>query len=217
MTQVETLAIHGEEICSKDADVHRLESLFGTPGLQLATLLSPKNGYYAFENALHVFPECSTETEIGIVEWNAQDLWRKEYGDAVADAVFFAEDVFGMQFCLREGQVARFDPETAEFEHIAADLVGWVALILGDSDYWTGCPVLREWQSKNGPLMPGFRLCPTIPFVLGGEFAASNLYSVDAVLGMQYRASVACQLRDVPDGATIKLQVADSVGGVEGE
>jgi hypothetical protein len=45
--------------------------------------------------------------------------------------------------------------------------------------------------------------------VLGGEFSVENLHAVEAVKGMKYRGSIAVQLRDLPDGTPVKLNVID--------
>jgi hypothetical protein len=45
-----------------------------------------------------------------------------------------------------------------------------------------------------------------VPFVLGGEFVLDNMYMADAVEGMRFRADIARQIKDLPDGAEIKLK-----------
>ena len=82
-------------------------------------------------------------------------------------------------------------------------------MILADYDRWTGYSILHEWQMRNGQLSQGYRLVPTIPFVLGGEFTIANLTAMEAVQGMKYRASVARQIHGLPDGSKIKLIVTD--------
>ena len=37
-------------------------------------------------------------------------------------ALFFAEDVFGGQFCLRSDGVYTFDPETGDFDKLASSI-----------------------------------------------------------------------------------------------
>ena len=85
---------------------------------------------------------------------------------------------------------------------LAEDVQGWAAVILDDHDVLTGYSLAHEWQDRHGALPEGRRLLPKVPFVLGGDFAIGNLYCAGAVEGMRARASLATQLRDVPDGAT---------------
>ncbi|WP_140216091.1 hypothetical protein [Pseudomonas oryzihabitans] len=80
-------------------------SLAGRLADQLLEMLTIRNGFYTLENALHVFPSSSTEEEIGLHEWNDPQLWRNGYEDAVTNCLFFAEDVFGGQFCVKENNV----------------------------------------------------------------------------------------------------------------
>jgi len=46
-----------------------------------------------------------------------------------------------------------------------------------------------------------------MPFVAGGEFVLDSLYLVDIIEGMRFRADIANQIKDLPDGAQIKFDV----------
>lgn len=173
---------------------------------ELCDLLSVKNGFYGFEAALLVRPIGHSGVPLGIREWNVPGLWKCEYGGSLDDALCFAEDVFGVQFALsREGIVA-IDPETGQLEQLASTLEEWAGAILTDCNYRTGYPLAHDWQRQNGPLTPGHRLLPKIPFVTGGEFVLENLYSAVDVEGMRFRGSVARQIHDVPDGGYVVFQ-----------
>jgi hypothetical protein len=203
-------AVGGEPVCQGVVDHSRIVEKFGTRVAdQLGPLLQLKNGFYAFEAALHVLSDVGATDETGLFEWNDEALWRQEYKGMANDAVFFAEDVFGMQFCIREGTVATFDPETGAFETMAADVEQWADKVLREYDVWTGYNVAHEWQVKHGPIPAGSRLVPSTPFVLGGEYSVRNLHVIEAVKGMKYRASIAVQIRDLPDGTPITLRVIE--------
>src|SRR5690242_19113144 len=75
----------------------------GKRGNELANLLTSRNGFVAFESALHVFPVGPVDEGYDLQQWNSPDLWRSAYGNLAEDALFFAEDIFGEQFCIREG------------------------------------------------------------------------------------------------------------------
>jgi len=176
---------------------------------ELLEMLSTRNGFYALESALHIFPSHSTESDIGLDEWNSESLWRSEYKEMLGNCLFFAEDLFGSQFCIKDNKVFTFDPETGEFEYLAENIEGWAQAIIEDYNALTGYPLAHEWQQNNGVLPSNKRLLPRVPFVAGGEFTLENLYLGSSVEGMQFRASIANQIKDLPDGAQIQLNVVD--------
>jgi hypothetical protein len=173
------------------------------------SVLEFKNGFYAFEGALHVFSDLGTKDEYGIIEWNSDDLWRRAYAGMAEDCVFFAEDIFGVQFCVRDGGISSFEPETGRFEHMARTVEEWAEKILEDYELWTGHRVASEWQQLHGPLPMGLRLVPKTPFVLGGDYAIDNMHALEAAKAMRFRASIAVQIRDLPDGTPVELRVVD--------
>ncbi|MFC0546016.1 SMI1/KNR4 family protein [Kutzneria chonburiensis] len=169
-------------------------------------LLLRKNGFYAFESALHVYASGdSSAPGRSIEEWNDGGLWKRAYGGLVTDGRFFAEDVFGGQFVLVGSTVYTFNPETAELSPFAEGVGGWAAEVLDQYDFVTGYSVAHAWQQAHGALPVGHRLVPRIPFVLGGEFVADNMVSVEAAVAMRYMGRLANELSDLPDGARIKF------------
>lgn len=141
-------------------------------------------------------------------KWNAPDLWRDTYGDLATDLYFFAEDAFGNQFAIQNDRIASFDAETGAVELFATTVEVWAERMMTDYELLSGFPLAHEWQTHNGPIAPGSRLVPKIPFVLGGEFTVENLHALDAVKGMRWRGDLARQIRDLPDGASVELKVA---------
>jgi len=187
-----------------------VERLAGDLLPQLKYLLGSKNGFVAFESALHVFSAGSAFGFYGLNEWNRPDLWVSEYGGVADGFLFFAEDIFGEQFGIREHAVYRFRPETAETEFLAGDLNGWAKAILDDCDYRTGYSVARDWQYKHGPLERGRRLAPVIPFTFKEtSYESSNFYAAEPVELMRFRAQLFLQTRNLQDGAGVKLQIVD--------
>lgn len=182
---------------------------FGALGRELQALLQNKNGFYAFESALHLFPAAQSQEHMMLERWNASDLWRYEYGPLAERALFFAEDAFGNQFCIHHERVCSFDAETGELNELGANLETWARALLNDYAFLTGYPLMHQWQSKNGALPAGMRLMPKVPFVLGGEYALNNLYPLEAARGMKSRGNLARQLKDLPDGARIEFRVVE--------
>lgn len=180
-----------------------------TSNTQLGVLLSKKNGFFAFEAALRVFPLETVTSSYGLKDWNSENLWRKVYGNLTQGLFFFAEDIFGGQFCLKNDGVYSFDPETAECKPIAKTIDEWAGVILRDYKILTGFPLAHLWQQTYGPLAPRERLVPKKFFVMGGEFSIENLVNVDGAKGLQIRGPIARQIHSLPDGTKIELEVTD--------
>lgn len=171
---------------------------------ELARMLARRNGFYAFASALHVFPDdpsCGRDVRA----WNAPALWRDAYGALADGCWFFAEDAFGEQFCVKDGRIHRFEPETGALTELAASVEAWAEIILADHRQETGWPVAHEWQTEHGALPEGTRLLPRMPFVTGGGYDLANLRVADAVRGMRWRGELALRLRGVADGETIPI------------
>ncbi len=187
----------------------QLLNMAGHLANDLVRILSKRNGFYAFESALHVFPAKSNQTEIGLDEWNENTLWRDAYQGMANNCLFFAEDAFGGQFCIKNSKIYTFDPETGDLNYLADDIENWAKQIMNDYNVLTGYPLMHQWQTKNGVPPVKMRLIPKIPFVAGGEFLLGNLYLADAVQGMKYRADIANQIKYLPDGGQIKLEIVN--------
>jgi hypothetical protein len=180
------------------------------PG-RLDELLESRNGFYAFESALHVLPQPAgpDPSTMDLGRWNDDALWRGGYGGLADGLTFFAEDLFGGQFALRDDDVVTFDPETGDVTRLAADLDGWAERLLEDYPLLTGQSLGHDWQALHGRLPAGMRLLPKRPFVLGGGYDVANLYALDATRGMRLRGELAVQLRDLPDGAMVRFKIVD--------
>ncbi|MGO2303322.1 MAG: hypothetical protein ACTH5W_01300 [Providencia sp.] len=172
---------------------------------ELAFVLEKKNGFYGFESALHLFPYESIGTEIGAIDWNKHDLWISEYKDMALGAFFFAEDIFGNQFCIKDDLIQIFDPEIGSFDKLAGNFEEWSKAILDDYSFLTGYSLANQWQNTYGKIPSMHRLIPKIPFVLGGEYTLENLYLSNSIDAMKFRASLALQIRNTPDGESISI------------
>ncbi len=175
---------------------------------KLDPLLSQRNGFYAFKQALHVFPCDKDQGFIDIASWNDPDVWVGSYEGYADGMLFFAEDVFGCQFGINDNGIYTFDPETADREWFATDCEAWAAKLLSDWNLYTGYSLASEWQTENGPLESGYRLVPKIPFVLNGDFASSNLYAMESSAAMKLRSSIAAQIRGKADGTKVTFRAS---------
>ena len=182
----------------------------GERGRELIGLLAHRNGFFAFESALLVRPLDCPASPLGMLQWNDTAQWKAEYKVDLSSVVFFAEDIFGVQFCVNHNAVNSFDPETGELAAIAGNLEDWARWVLEDARTRTGWPLAHLWQQQKGPLKLGTRLLPKVPFVFGGQFAVENLYALDETEGMRFRASIANQIHDSPDGSKVVLDIKRS-------
>ena len=67
--------------------------------------------------------------------------------------------------------------------------------------------MLKEWESENKKkLSDNGRLCPKIPFVIGGEYGAENLYESTFPHYIGSYANFAKQIKDLPDQTDIQIQ-----------
>ena len=201
-------------VCSSDISSgkgQKLPAAFHDYSLieDLINLLNKRNGFYGFESALHVFPVETDGEEIGLIGWNDNSLWIDCYDDLARNAIFFAEDVFGGQFCIKKDGIYTFDPETGSFDYLAPDINEWCKQILEDYEVLTGYPLANAWQKKYGSIPLGYRLVPKVPFVAGGEYEPDNLYLEKSTVAIKARANIALRIRDVPDGSNIQLRLID--------
>src|SRR5271166_3116146 len=149
MTSVEELlSISSEALAPRPKSLAKIIEDFSL-GPELFHMLECKNGFYAFESALHVFPLASA-VGMSLEEWNADTLWRNGYQDLAEGLLFFAEDVFQNQFCLAADGVLRFDAETGETAFMADSVEDWAKKILGDHRVETAWPLASKWQAEKG-------------------------------------------------------------------
>lgn len=164
-------------------------------------MLSRKNGFLAFESALHVLPGASVAGQPDLADWNSPTGWRRTYGSVTEGLLFFAQDAFATQFALSKSGVVRFNPESGEIEFVASSLEDWAQKVLDEFPFETGWTVLKEWQEEHGPLAGGHRLLPKRPFSLGGDYVATNMVAVPSERAMQMMGRLFVQIRSIPDGS----------------
>ena len=168
----------------------------------LAPLWEQRNGWVAFWSALHVFPVGATAGGPDVMAVNA--VLGRAFGKLAAGHVAFGQDLFGVLMTWHEDHVCGFDPETAEHEPIARDLDGWATAVLAEPEELVGSAFAFDWQERHGPLEPGERLVPLLPFVLGGEYDDANLEPRDALRALRERAALARVIATLPDGAEVE-------------
>ncbi|MFE9253185.1 SMI1/KNR4 family protein [Streptomyces sp. NPDC007088] len=178
------------------------------PLAELATLLTRTNGFFAFDAGVQVFRAGEEGLGPDLLEWNGEESWKPAYG-GLADGFFcFGQDILGTQFAIVGGTtVVAVDPETAQAAAIGPSLEDWSAWLLADPAVHATANLAYAWQERNGPLEADQRLLPLRFFVTGGGYDFDNLVARDAAQAMRIRGPVAQQVRDLPDGARIRLHV----------
>lgn len=175
---------------------------------ELRTMLKKRNGFFAFARSLHVFPVGIPKAGYDLVSWNSLVLWRQAYGSLIEGGVFFAENLFGDQYAIRGEQIYWLDRETGEMEPFSNTLEEWANIILADPNT-VGYSIALRWQSEHGAISPGMRLFPKVPFVTGGDASLDNLFAGDSVNGLNFGGEFANQIRNLPDGTHLRIQIID--------
>ena len=181
--------------------LRELENIFP----EILPVVKLKNGFCAFESALQLRPISSNKELYGLLDWNADGLWKKEYGNFSANVLCFASDIFGNQFSVHEKDIYVFDVETGKISWLASSFEEWAENILWDYDNLIGWSFASTWQKTHGVLQNSERLYPITPFVLGGKYEIANFRSLDAAQIMRNAGNIAHQIRGIPDGADVRL------------
>jgi hypothetical protein len=182
-------------------------SVFGTRGADLCEMLAFRNGFFAFEGALHVFPSGGGRRAIDLARFNCPSGWKAEYWHGCAGIFLFAANAFGDLYGFSQDQVIEFDPETGTVREIAPDIEGWAAWALNRCRSEIGWDAWRRWQDINGPLDEGLRLMPEKLFCLGGTTGSDNLRAVPLLEGLALRGSFSSRFRDLPVSGAVGIEV----------
>jgi len=171
---------------------------------ELENVLIQKNGFFLLEGAIHVY---SDQQMI-----NVNSVYFKDkYDDLLNGVIFFAQDIFAVQFCIKDNQVFSFNPETGFFDFIAKDFKGWVELLFVDPTI-SGVNIARKWSDVEKGLEFDERLVPIQLFMFGGEYKINNLKPHSLKNAIEIYHGNWYAVKDIPDGKEIKI---DSYVGLE--
>ncbi len=119
-------------------------------------MLERKNGFCAFESALHIFPLTSEPVDgASLAEWNSDTFWRSDYGDLTPGLLFFAGNILQDQVCLSSSGVLRFNAETGGTKVMADSLENWAGIILRDYDHERAGDLPADGRLKMAHCRPG--------------------------------------------------------------
>jgi len=123
-----------------------------------------------------------------------------------------AENEFG-NLILRdhEGKFWRLCPEDVYCKVIANNVDEYNALVkdVEFNEDWFMESIVAEAEKRLGPLKDGYKYYLVIPGILGGEYRGKNIQAVPFHEVLKYSGDVGLQVKDLPDGAEVKLKVVD--------
>jgi hypothetical protein len=126
-------------------------------------------------------------------------------------AAIVAENAFGNVVVVDEaGRYWRIVPEDLECEPIAENGVDFERLNATEEFRidWEMSRLAADAERKLGPL-PSDRCYYLIyPSPLGGQYAPDNLATAPRVEVISLSGDIAEQIRDLPDGAKVKIKIA---------
>jgi hypothetical protein len=110
-----------------------------------------------------------------------------------------------------DGTFWRICPEELSCEKIARDTDGFAALS-GQEDFqvdWQMTWLVELAERKLGPLPKGRCYCLKVPALLGGKYDDSNFGTNSLKELIAFSGDLAEQIRDVPDGGQIKIDIVN--------
>ena len=193
-----------------DAEIaERVLGPSGAPRTPHRRLLDAMNGGYFFGRALHLFGACDEPAWHSLARWNSASLWRDAYGDVARDLVVFAEDAFGDQFAYSGfgGEVVCLEGELGRVSSIAPHFVAWLEAVLAAPTEVLPIDVLAREADAGRPLADGQQLYAYPPLCTIESKSDVTIGHVDAVEAMRFRGDLARQLRDLPPGTRVRIDV----------
>lgn len=110
-----------------------------------------------------------------------------------------------------DGSVHMLDIAAGEAERVADSREDFAAkLDDGDNaDQWLMIPLVDELVAAGMPLPPGHCYGFKMPPVLGGDYDTENVAVLPVAEHYGFNAELHDQIRDLPDGAQVKLVIED--------
>ena len=141
------------------------------------------------------------------------DAIRKSWSWCGVDPVEIADaNAFGNLLIRDErGEYWRLCPEDVYCEKIATSKADLEALLSTEEFQvdWQMAELVMQARDSVGELNEGYSYCLKIPGLLGGEYGGTNLASAPTIELIHFSGSLAEQIKDLPDGAEINLDIVD--------
>lgn len=175
-------------------------------------LLARANGYVAYHGGFHVRGACRTP------EWHSlryacegERALHRLFPAVSARDIPFAQDALGDQYLLRGGIVHRLSGETGELDSLGLNLADFDAAVRADPVGYLGLDPLEAFRAEGGVLEPGQLLSVYPPYCMRTDDSRRSFRAIAAGDRLGFLASLAAQLRDVPDGAEVTLETEKPV------
>jgi hypothetical protein len=176
------------------------EEILAAVPVGLFELLRELNGFIVTGGTLHLRGACAQPEWHSLrAAWEGGEAFHRLYAAVSPGEIPFAQDCFGDQFLLREGAVLRLFAETGEMEEIAGSLDDFLSAVQDDIEGYLNV--------QRADLAPGQLILAYPPFCVEGSESEVGLSNLPAIEVIRFHATVAKQLRDVPEGARIKFNV----------
>lgn len=173
----------------------------------IENLLRGRNGFWAAQSGLHVLPYDEEVTPN--IQLNKQIEEHLNRYPTLNNPIVFAFDTYGMPFLFDSNGFAQLDYETGTLAPMGRSVEEWAQILIEDFSMFTAYPVAEAWQNENGPIPTGKRLFPARPFIMGGEYAPSNLTAIDIRDGIGAASEMYLQTKDLPDGSEVRIVVTN--------
>jgi len=169
----------------------------------LVRILSDTNGFILHDGALHVRGARITPEWHSLREaLHGPTAFHTLYESVHTTDIPFAQDQFGDQFMLRDGQVLRLSSEDGDLEPFADSLDDFFGRVAEDIEGFLNAGLGHTMQ-------PGQLLLAYPPFVFQESADGVSLKPVRAGEVILFHADLARQIRDIPDGGQIEFKVVD--------
>jgi hypothetical protein len=184
----------------------------GAAGTPHRRLLEICNGAFLYGRALHFFGACARPPWHSLAQWNARETWRDAYRDLTDGLIFFAEDAFGDQFAYtgRGGEVVVFEAELGKVVHAAPTFMLWIESILAAPESLLPIELLKGERAAGKNLQAGSQLFAYPPLFSVESREGVEIGHVDAIEAMRFRGQLALQVRDMPSGTQVKIEIDDT-------
>jgi hypothetical protein len=168
------------------------------------------NGYVAFHGGLHVRGACLNPS------WHSLRYWwlgagalHVLFSSVAKSAVPFGEDALGDQYLLRGGVVHRLSAESGDIASLNADLREFDTSVREDPVGYLSLGPLEEFRAGGGNLMPGQLLNIYPPLVMKESANGVSYRAVPTEERIRFLASVASQVRGLPEGTKVRFRVEE--------
>jgi hypothetical protein len=175
----------------------------------LARLLEPVDGLVAIDGGLHIRGARSR------LPWHdLHPVWKGErvlsilYDAVTPEDVPFAANCMGDQFLLRGEAVVQLIAETGELEDVDASLESFLQRCAArDPEIWLGLRYLEQFELEKGRLDPDRVLLPFPLLTVAESRKGVRLAAVPADEALEFHASLARRIGDLPDGTRVRITV----------